>query len=110
MNKFLLGLLLIAPLATYGQFDYELYQQYAQKETRLLNKEVKSTTMSQKFGDKWNKVHCVEFNGSGLPHAIYEYSPDPEETKKKEFRYKGEGEIVTIETYTGTKHSGTTEF
>ncbi len=111
MNKLLLTTFLLTSLQTFGQFDYDLFQQYGDKNTRKQNSNLNAVTELQSEDNKnWTKTSYLQFNSQGLPTTITQYDQQEKETEKKEFMYDNNGQISKIESYKGDNHFGTAEF
>lgn len=111
MKKLLPILLLLTALQAFGQFDYELFQQYTDKSTRLQNISINSVTELQLQDDgKWAKTLVQQFNDLGLPTIFVQLDQQGVESEKKEFFYNTAGHISKIEYYKGGNHFSSTEF
>ena len=98
-------------LQAFGQFDYELFQQYADKSTRQQNISINTVTELQLLVDgKWVKTLVQQFNAQGLPTTLVQFDQQGGETEKKEFLYDPNGQISKIESYKGGNHFSSTEF
>ncbi|WP_442794933.1 hypothetical protein [Pelobium manganitolerans] len=111
MKKLLPIIFLLTTLQTFGQFDYELFQQYADKSTRQQNISINSVTELQlQDNGKWTKTLIQQFNNQGLPTMLIQLDQQGGESEKKEFIYDTAGQISKIEYYKGGNHFSSTEF
>ena len=109
-NLFLIIFIFIS-VQVFGQYDYELFQQYADKRVKQNNIKLNTITELQLQDDgKWVKTAFQQFNTQGLPVTIIQYDQQAAEGEKKEFIYNMTGQISKIETYKGGNHFGSAEF
>ncbi|MCW3086140.1 MAG: hypothetical protein JWP12_3506 [Bacteroidetes bacterium] len=111
MKKLIPVLFFLTALQAFGQFDYELFQQYADKSSMQQNRSIISVTELQLQDDgKWAKTLVQEFNVQGLPTMLVQLDEKGGESEKKEFQYDTNGQISKIEYYKGGNHFNSTEF
>ena len=111
VSKFILATFLITSFQAVGQFDYDLFEQYADSSVRQKNIKVKSVTeLQSEDKNHWIKTSYQQFNLQGLPIKFVQYDQQGNEAAIKQFDYDTNQQISKIETYKGSKHDATTEF
>jgi hypothetical protein len=109
--KLLSAIFLMTSLQAFGQFDYELFQQYADSSMRQQNIKIKRITeLQSEDKNKWIKTSYQELNLQGLPKELVQYDQQENKAAMKQFLYDSNNHILKTETYKGNNHEETTEF
>ncbi len=96
---------LTIPLLSFGQFDYEIYLQYADTANRRLNKSIISATEYEVQDGNRVKTMEEQYNTEGLPVSIASFRPDGKTQEKKVFTYDEHGYIKQVDSYKPDNYS-----